>query len=143
MFSENAHTNLPHNPNNIRYFTMAQNIDFKKVIEFDKKIITEQFFCFDGRMSKKDYWTFWVSVLVIGWIPLVGQIASIICILPMLGATARRLHDLGKTGWLQLLSLICCIGPFIVLFMCLPDGQKEANQYGEPVADYDAAASAE
>jgi len=122
---------------------MAQSLDFKKIIEFDKNVITNQFFCFEGRMSKKDYWTFWLSVLVLSWIPFVGQIILLVCLLPTLGATARRLHDLGKTGWLQLVGLICCIGPFIVIFMCLPDGQKEANQYGEPVPDYDAVPTAE
>ena len=122
---------------------MAQSIDFKKLIEFDKKVFLEQFFCFDGRMSKKDFWTFMISTWVIALIPFIGWIAQIAFILPVLGATARRLHDLGKTGWLQLIGLICPpIGPIVVLLMCLPDGQKEANKFGEPVGDYDAVAAA-
>ena len=122
---------------------MAQSLDFQKIIEFDKKVFLTQFCDFEGRMSKKDYWTFYLSVLVVSWIPVVGQLALIACLVPSIAATARRLHDLGKTGWLQLVGLICCIGPIILIVMCLPDGQKEANQYGEPVPDYDAVPAAE
>ena len=122
---------------------MAQNFDFQKIIDFDKKVLTTQFFCFDGRMSKKDFWTFIISTWIVALIPFIGWIAQLVFLLPVLGATARRLHDLGKTGWLQLIGLVCPpIGSIVVLIMCIPDGQKEANKFGEPVGDYDAASGA-
>ena len=52
-------------------------------------------------------------------------------LLPTLSVTARRLHDRGKSGWLQLLSLIPIIGGIIVLVLCIPEGDAEGNQYGE------------
>ena len=55
--------------------------------------------------------------------------------IPLCFVTTRRLHDVGKSGWLQLLNLLCCIGTIIVLIMCIPEGQKEANEYGEVPAE--------
>ncbi|MBQ6652306.1 MAG: DUF805 domain-containing protein [Prevotella sp.] len=52
-------------------------------------------------------------------------------LLPMLAAGARRLHDVGKSGHLQWLWLVCGIGGLIPLIMCIPDGSPAPNQYGE------------
>ena len=58
-------------------------------------------------------------------------IISIALIIPQLSATARRLHDVGKSGHLQWLYLLCGIGGPICLILCIPDGKPESNQYGE------------
>ena len=114
---------------------MAQNFDFNQVVEHFKKVVTTQYFCFDGRMSKRDYWMYMIPALILGFVPVVGQLIALALLLPNLGATARRFHDLGKTGWLQLIDLICPpIGPIVVLLMCLPDGEAGANKYGEAPA---------
>lgn len=134
--------NTYHNQNNIRYHTMAQSIDINQVIEHFKTVLTTQYFCFDGRMSKRDYWTFMIPALIINCVLGVTVIVPLALLLPTLGATARRLHDVGKTGWLQLIGFVCPpIGSIIVLLMCLPDGNPEANQYGEPPVAEDAEAS--
>ena len=110
---------------------MAQNFDFNEVVEHFKKVVTTQFFCFDGRMSKRDFWMFMIPVIILNCLLNWTVIVPLALILPALGATARRLHDLGKTGWLQLLGLVCPpIGSIIVLFMCIPDGEAGENKYG-------------
>ena len=43
---------------------MAQNIDINQVIEQCKKVLTQEYLCFDGRMSKRDFWMFMVPVLI-------------------------------------------------------------------------------
>ena len=44
---------------------------------------------------------------------------------------ARRLHDLGKSGWFLLLNLLPIIGWFLLLYWFVqPSG--ESNQFGEP-----------
>ena len=119
---------------------MAQNLDFNEVVEHFKKVVTTQFFCFDGRMSKRDFWMFMIPVIILNCLLNWTIIVPLALILPALGATARRLHDLGKTGWLQLLGLVCPpIGSIIVLVMCIPDGEAGENKYGPAPA----AASAE
>ena len=110
---------------------MAQNIDINQVIEQCKKVLTQEYICFDGRMSKRDYWMFMVPVLIANCVLSWTVIVPLALIIPTLGTTARRLHDLGKTGWLQLIGLICPpIGSIIVLIMCLPDGEPGDNKYG-------------
>ena len=114
---------------------MAQNIDPKQVLDHFLKVLTKQFACFDGRMSKRDFWLYMIPTLIASCIPFVGQLLALALLLPTLGATARRLHDVGKTGWLQLIGLICPpIGSIVVLVMCIPDGEAGANKYGDAPA---------
>ena len=114
---------------------MAQNFDFNEVVEHFKKVVTTQYFCFEGRMNKREYWMYMIPALILGFVPVVGQLIALALLLPNLGATARRLHDLGKTGWLQLIDLVCPpIGPIVVLVMCVPEGEAGANKYGEAPA---------
>ena len=110
---------------------MAENIDINQVIEQCKKVLTQEYLCFDGRMSLREYWLFALPVYILGFVPVVGQVLLLALLLPTIGATTRRLHDTGKTGWLQLIGLICPpIGSIIVLLMCLPDGEPGENKYG-------------
>lgn len=124
---------------------------FQDLIANTKMIVTQKYFCFEGRAGRKEFWmwvlaTFIVS-FVLGVIPKVGNILSgLFCLailLPSLGVTARRLHDLGKSGWMQLLCLVPVVGGLIVLILCIPEGDKESNAYGAPAADAAPAAPAE
>tara|TARA_B100001173_G_C15792230_1_gene463975 strand:- start:82 stop:642 length:561 start_codon:yes stop_codon:yes gene_type:complete len=51
-----------------------------------------------------------------------------------LGVLVRRLHDLGFTGWVILVTIVPMIGPIAALFfglMCIfGEGQGEENKYG-------------
>ena len=62
-------------------------------------------------------------------IQLLSYIPSLALLLPTLAVGARRLHDVGKSGWWQLLYLICC-GGLILLFFFIKEGDKGDNQYG-------------
>ena len=55
--------------------------------------------------------------------------ASIVFIIPSLAAGARRLHDTGRSGWLQLLMLIPCIGSIILIIWWCEDSKGD-NEYG-------------
>ena len=104
--------------------------DFKSVMEHVKAVITTKYYCFDGRTASGDFWRYILPVIVLCCIPLIGQLIALATILPTAGITCRRLHDVGKSGWLQLLALIPVIGILIVLFLCIPAGSGESNQYG-------------
>jgi len=111
---------------------MAQSFDFNEVVEHFKKVVTTQYFCFDGRMNKRDFWMFFIPGFILGIIPFIGWIIGLALLLPMLGATARRLHDIGKTGWLNILWIICPpIGPIVLIVLCIKDGDAGSNAYGE------------
>ena len=79
---------------------------FQDLIENTKTIITKKYFCFEGRAGRKEFWM-WILVIfalnfIFNLIPKIGCILSLVLILgtllPCLGVTARRLHDLGKSG---------------------------------------------
>lgn len=58
-------------------------------------------------------------------------IISLALLIPSLAVWVRRLHDVGKSGHMLWLILLCGIGGLIPLFMCIADGKPEPNQYGE------------
>ena len=45
----------------------------------------------------------------------------VICILPGLAVTIRRLHDINKSGWLILISLIPFIGSLLLLIILISE----------------------
>ena len=101
---------------------------------------------FNGRATRAEFW--WFMLL---FIPLanVGRGTLEVCYesgllckvwpfamalwfgtaLPALAVTARRLHDIGISGWWQLL-LNPLLVP-IIIAACFPS-KKKANQYGDP-----------
>ena len=51
-------------------------------------------------------------------------------LVPSIAVTIRRLHDIGKSGWWLLISLIPIIGGIWLLVLTCFDGQPHENQYG-------------
>ena len=75
---------------------VSASIDWKKL-----------FFDANGRIGQKDYWigfaaTF-VAGLVLSWLPLIGTIISLVLIYCGVCIASKRLHDMGKSGWLAAL----------------------------------------
>jgi uncharacterized membrane protein YhaH (DUF805 family) len=75
---------------------------------------------FNGVASRSEFWWFILFVfivsIVLNWIsPLIGGLFGLAMLLPELAAGARRLHDTGKSGWLQLLLLIPIIGIIVLI----------------------------
>jgi uncharacterized membrane protein YhaH (DUF805 family) len=93
---------------------------------------------FEGRIGRKEFWMFVLCVvgiqIVLEILPL-GLLASLISLgflVPNLAMGARRLHDTGRSGWLQLLMFIPIIG-WIILILWLAEETKPAdNEYGAP-----------
>jgi uncharacterized membrane protein YhaH (DUF805 family) len=94
---------------------------------------------FTGRARRKEYWMFVlfyiifyiVSVVIdsVLGIALVSIIFSLGMAVPSISVAARRLHDTGRSGWWQLISLIPLIG-VIVLIVFLTQDSHEENEYG-------------
>jgi uncharacterized membrane protein YhaH (DUF805 family) len=61
---------------------------------------------------------------------LISTLASLALFLPSLAVSARRLHDIGKSGWWQLLAIIPIIGWIMVIIWYCTDTKPGANQYG-------------
>lgn len=96
------------------------------------KICFNKYADFEGRARRSEFWWWYLfTVLVgfaIGWIPIVGQIASIALLVPSYAVGARRLHDTGRSGWWQLLQLTCVGTIVLIIWWC--EDSHEDNEYG-------------
>ena len=61
------------------------------------------------------------------WIPL---LMILVCLVPQIAITVRRLHDIGRSGFYCLLGLIPFFGSIIIFILCCIDSQRETNEYG-------------
>jgi len=90
---------------------------------------------FNGRASKPEFWWWMLFVFLAslgaGMIsPLLSSLLSLATVLPCLAVTTRRLHDMGRSGWWQLIVLLPLIGWIVLLYWCAQDARTEAaNPY--------------
>ena len=111
---------------------------------------------FEGRASRSEYWWFVLFSAVLGAIPALDAIAGIVLFIPGMAVCCRRLHDRGKSGWMQagplglvllgffsaaafggsvfmvitmILAPLCMIWLFVE---CARKGMPGPNQYGPP-----------
>ena len=103
------------------------------------KTVLSKYADFSGRARRSEYW-YWIlatallSIVLnivdaILGVPVLGTLVSLALLVPNLAVGARRLHDTGKSGWLQLLALtIIGIIPLIV-FYC-QDSTPGPNKHG-------------
>jgi uncharacterized membrane protein YhaH (DUF805 family) len=98
--------------------------------------VLKKYAVFDGRASRKEYWMFVLINFVIGIIlgmvstalsdknNFISNIYSLAVLIPSLAVGARRLHDINKSGWWQLLCLIPIIGwIWLIVLMATPSAQ--------------------
>ena len=97
---------------------------------------------FDGRASRREYWTFIAVTLAItvgiGVLEYVagldGRYATMYWIatfIPSVAVTVRRLHDVGRSSTWLLLGLIPILGWLALIAFFIVDGQLGQNRYGE------------
>ena len=100
---------------------------------------------FNGRASRPQFWWFTLFVFVVGLVlsildrvifgrSNIGVLSTIwwlATIVPHLAVGCRRLHDTAKSGWYQLLILICCIGYIPLIIFWAQPTTPGPNQYGD------------
>lgn len=109
----------------------------------------QQYVGFSGRASRSEYWFFYLSFVVAaigmlvltivsafvldalaGLMGMLTMVAYLAFILPFISVSVRRLHDLGKSGWMFLVVLIPIVGGILLLVWFVSDGQPHDNAYG-------------
>ena len=104
------------------------------------KVVKEHYADFKGRARRKEYWIFVlvnaVISIVLGMIgalikmPWIGSIYGLIVLVPSLAVGVRRLHDIGKSGWMLLIGMIPIVGALYLIYLFCQDGEKKANAWG-------------
>ncbi|MDO4511283.1 MAG: DUF805 domain-containing protein [Bacteroidales bacterium] len=106
------------------YAQPAQQMDFGQAI----KVCFNKYANFEGRARRSEFW--WFQLFCYLLMSVTCGIGGLVVLIPIISSTARRLHDVGKSGWLQLVQLIPFVGWIIVLVWCLQDSQPGQNQWG-------------
>lgn len=85
------------------------------------KVCFSKYVVFEGRAKRPEFWWFVlftvVASLVLGAISnALSGLFSLAVFLPSIAVGARRLHDIGKSGWWQLLWFIPVIGWIVLIY---------------------------
>ncbi len=96
---------------------------------------------FRGRACRAEYWWFTLFDFLIGSAAavidanadqtLLAPLLNLALLLPGLAVAARRLHDVGRSGWWLLLGLIPLIGWLVLLIWTIRRGDSTPNRYGD------------
>ena len=94
---------------------------------------------FKGRDTRQQYWIF-VLLYTLAYCALIlldisigtyfSMIYYVVGILPLTSLGTRRLHDIDKTGWWQLIMFIP-LGVFVLMVLYSMKGTKGDNRFGE------------
>jgi len=104
--------------------------------------VIKQYANFSGRARRTEYWMFALinSLISIG-LMLIAQfvdqslsilniIYSLAVFIPSLAVAIRRLHDVNKSGWMELLVLLPIIGWIWLFVLSVSKGTVGENKYG-------------
>jgi uncharacterized membrane protein YhaH (DUF805 family) len=118
--------------------------------------VIKNYAVFTGRARRMEYWYFQLFSVLFGivftvvdvilstpffgpeeWgIQLLASIYWLALLIPCISVGARRLHDIGCTGWWQLLMFIPLVGSLILIFAFLiRPSEPGENQYGSNPID--------
>ena len=100
-------------------------------MEYFISVVKDNYTNFEGRARRKEFWMYVlfasIFAFALGFIDSMLGIApvglsalfQIAVFVPSIAICARRLHDIGKSGWWQLLSFIPVLGwiLLIIIFM--------------------------
>lgn len=113
---------------------------FTDAIKYNLNNITN----FEGRAGRPEFWWWvlavWLFEIIVGlvlgrgngFLLFVAYVIYLILWLATIAVGCRRLHDTGKSGWLQLLALIPCVGVIILIIFWAQSGNPGDNAYGPP-----------
>jgi uncharacterized membrane protein YhaH (DUF805 family) len=108
--------------------------------------VLKKYATFDGRAHRTEFWMFvLVNIVISIGLNIVdavigtngeygggvlSSIYSLAVLIPTLAVGARRLHDIGKSGWWQLIALIPIVGAIVLIVWFATKGKGGANEHG-------------
>lgn len=61
---------------------------------------------------------------------ILGGLYSLAVLVPSIAVGVRRLHDIGKSGWMLLVALIPIAGIIWLIILLVKEGVSGENEYG-------------
>ena len=108
-------------------------MDFKQAVI---RCVRDNYANFNGRAARPEFWYFMLACVIVGFVlgmfnmNMLALLFNLAVLLPSLAVGARRLHDIGKSGWFQLVGLIPLLGWILLIYWFVqPSGGP--NEYGE------------
>ena len=116
-----------------RLLPLSTQRQFKMTFGESIKTCFSKYADFNGRAPRSEYW-WWFLFLVLGNIAAslisetVNGLFSLATILPTVAVGCRRLHDIDRSGWWQLLNFLPVIGWIVLIYWAVQEG-KEPNRF--------------
>lgn len=105
---------------------------------------------FKERSTRKEFWMFFginlgvmaaIIFLIVMFTAISAEIPAVffsilylmyvlVAVIPTVSISVRRLHDVGRSGWMYLLGFIPVAGPIIMLVFSLQVSQDGENKFG-------------
>jgi uncharacterized membrane protein YhaH (DUF805 family) len=106
---------------------------------------------FSGRARRSEYWFFVLFNMIFGIVAIILDnvlgttfdlgfgisygyiylIYTLAILIPGIAVVVRRLHDVGKSGWMYFIVLIPIVGAIWLLVLLCTDSQVGSNKWGE------------
>ena len=98
---------------------------------------------FSGRARRSEYWWFIlfyevvlglalvIDFTILDSMPVLNVVVSLGLLLPSLGVSIRRLHDIDRSGWWFFVSLVPVVGIIILIVWLCKKGADGANRFGD------------
>jgi uncharacterized membrane protein YhaH (DUF805 family) len=130
-----------HSNADVVYRNYAPNIG---MIEATKRYFA-RYADFSGRSSRAEYWWPFLSIGIISVLTLFldgmlvdnrlevtpfNWVWSLVCLLPGIAVSVRRLHDTDRSGWWLLIALIPFVGAIVLIVWYCTEGMRQPNRFG-------------
>ncbi|MDR0799432.1 MAG: DUF805 domain-containing protein [Dysgonamonadaceae bacterium] len=109
--------------------------------------VLKQYVDFKGRARRKEFWMFALFNVIFACVAfgldklchttaangsggMFSSLYSLAVFIPGLAVAVRRLHDVGKSGWMYFIALIPIVGWIWILVLFVTNSQPGENQWG-------------
>ena len=115
--------------------------------------VLKKYAVFSGRARRREYWFFFLFNALISLalasidnsmgmldasvgLGVLGGLYTLAVMLPSVTVGVSRLHDNGRSGWWNLISLVPIVGAIVLVIFLATSGQEGDNQFGpDPKVD--------